>query len=218
MAEHVDGPGDANVGELYHFTCNVGEKVARVFRGHFDMDNPDNDVLYTDIENEHPRGGMENQQELKITPYSTDEYSARLWDLTAPTRQQIRAQLAADMGIEVKQGEEPTAQQVLQQNHGGVSESQPINAPPTNPMDMPYKNTQQVLTEQMPAQQVFNEYDVRCEVLINLYRSAIDDLVSYCMNEKLDKDTISVLAEQKLISIERTEGNYGIRGTDPETD
>ena len=89
---------------LYHFTCNVGGKLPREFRGHFDLDNPDNDYLLTDIEDVHAGG----KSELKITPFSTDRYSLKLWNMTATHRSKIRTELITSVVLA-----EPTPQEIV---------------------------------------------------------------------------------------------------------
>ena len=88
MKKRTTGQAQIN---LYRFTCNVGGKP-RVFRGHFDLNYPDNDYLLIDLEDANAASG---KSELKITAFSTDPYSVKLWNLTAPYRRRKRAELAS---------------------------------------------------------------------------------------------------------------------------
>lgn len=209
MAEHVEGPGmSQNKNDLIHFTCPVGEPMPRVFRAYFDLDDPSNDVLYTDIEGEDNRGGMENQSELVITQGSTDPKSIKYWQMTAAHRQQYRAQLASDMGLD-------EITEALKRGDGTeevITDSVPVHEQGIKSIE--YQNTQQIQQQPQPQpQQVFSQYDVQCEVLINIYRAALDDLMTYCQLENIDAETRMSLAQQKMISVEKTEEEYGIRET-----
>lgn len=211
MAEHVEGPGiGVSADNLYHFTCEVGESHPRVFRGYFDLDNPDNDVLFTDIETEDAKGGFEKSSELKITPFSSDAYSVKLWDMTGARRAQIRTELIADAGgtpppEEVREGSESAEET--------VAESQPVveRVPGRSPVDIPYETTQQEGSPAMLQEMLYTAHDVQAECLNRVYRAAINDLLTYCQLENLDYETRMQLAQQKLISIEELEIEYGLK-------
>ncbi len=107
--------------DLYHFVCPVGEKVPRAFRGHFDLKTPNNDYLLTDIPDTSIRGSQ-NKSQLKVTPFSTDPYSVKLWKMTKEHREKIRAKLASEVI------DKPTPKTIYQQGITSV-----VNRPSTEP-------------------------------------------------------------------------------------
>lgn len=209
----TSGPGSEKE-NLQSFQANVGEGIPRVFRaqiGHI----PENDVLYTDISAEDPQGGFETQSELKITFQSSDDYSRRMWELTAPQRNQLRARLLADANGNA-QGELPTQESPL------VSESVPAIERTENPLDAQpvYTPPEQPQHPDIPdpPSRGLSEDDVIQSVLITTQQSTIDDLLHYIQLD-IDDKTRQALA---LRTVQRVEGlyhNYGlVNPFEPSTD
>lgn len=102
-----------------------GEPEPRGFR--YDVEE---DALYTDIEIENPRGGMEDQRQLKITEATaqTDPQSMMYWEQTAVFREAYR--ICEEEGLSFEEAFEKVS--VSETNN-----ESPFEAPPEKPPSPP---------------------------------------------------------------------------------
>lgn len=187
------GPGVTEQ-NLQTFQCDVGEGRLRVFRA-FIGATPEQDVLYTDIEEVNQMGGFEQQTELKITAQSTDEYSVRCWTMTQAQRNQLRMRKISDANGQPEQV--ATVESVVPETDH-PAESKPVLGSSENPLEVPYVQTP---TQPPQPERLLTEDDLIASTLISLQQAAIDDM-GEMIEQYVDDEKIKQMAKRICRRIE----------------
>lgn len=204
------GPGTATAVNLPTFQADVGEGRPRVFRAKIGQ-TPDQDVLFTDIEEVNAQGGHDQQVELRVTVQNTDEFSQRCWAMTMAQRNQLRARIAADANGGSPNGQpnitvvEDVVQAEVPADH--PAESKPVLGSEANPLQTPYVATPPDPPPDAP--RMMTEEDLIASVLITNQQSAIDDL-SEIIAQYVEDEKIKRMAERIYQRIEGFYQKYGI--------
>ena len=110
------------------FQAPVGEGEPRVF--YYDMWNK---ALYTYVDETDTEGGFDITSHIKITAASTDEFSARCWQMTGAHRKKYDDDVASSNGKPVVSSDRPTEGPGINPEEEVISESVPVNAPQEEP-------------------------------------------------------------------------------------
>lgn len=201
------GPGAAGAVNLPTFQADVGEGMPRVFRVHIGQ-TPEQDVLFTDITSVNEMGGHDQQEELKITAQSTDEYSQRCWSMTQAHRNHLRSRMIADSNGQppAEAVESVAVVENVVQPEEHPAESRPALGTEENPLQTPYVQTP---AEQPDAPRQMTEDDLIASVLISNQQSAIDDL-GEIIQQYVDDEKIKRMAEKICRRIEGFYQKYGL--------
>lgn len=203
------------------------------------------DILYMDVNGEHP-DGFSTQETLKITARSTDPYSQRIRELTAPQRKFHRERYEQDMR-DMSDIPQEIRRDVIDAEGGGqreevVTESVPANEqrqpgtiftangePATRPQTEQSEHIHQVPTQQdapqlhpgqVPIQvqaPVINQEIMILNNLVSDGRSAIEDL-GQLFELYVEDDKIKAFGASVVKRMQRKYYEYGISEFNPDAE
>lgn len=192
------------------FQAPVGEGEPRVF--YYDMWNK---ALYTYVDETDTEGGFDITSHIKITAASTDEFSARCWQMTGAHRKKYDDDVASSNGKPVVSSDRPTEGPGINPEEEVISESVPVNAPQEEPYRQFPDEIPAALTPANPPPPpagTLTEDDMVAAVVI----TALQGLVKrqYKKIERyIEDDNIKELATDDLQHVQGILSKYGLETT-----